>query len=353
MHRPTLDRAGPDQRDLDHQVVELPRLQPGQGADLGPALHLEHPDRVGPAEHVVHPGLLLGQRLQRPGLAEPGGHEIQRVLHRAEDPQPQEVELDQPHPGAAVLVPLQHRAGVHPPALDRAHLAHRSLGQHHPAGVDAQVPRRPQQLVGELDHRRRDVVLVLHRDGAPGVDLLGPGVLLTDGVAERLGHVADRRLGPVADHVGHLRGVAPAVPAVDLLDHLLASVGVEVDVDVGLFVTGRGQEPLERQTVEDRVDGGDVEHVADHRVGRRSPALAEDPAFPGEVDHVVHDQEVAREVLLLDHRELSLQPLVRRSRAGPDKLFQPRVGISSRSQLFGVSRGGTSAWAVAAWPASG
>ena len=250
----------------------------------------------------------------------------QRVLHRAEDPQAEEVELDQPHPGAAVLVPLQHRAGVHPAALDRAHLAHRPLGQHHPAGVDAQVPRRTQQLVGELDHRCRDVVLVLHRDGPPGVDLLGPRVLLADGVAERLGHVPDRRLGSVADHVGHLGGVAPAVPAVDLLDHLLAPVGVEVDVDVRLLVAGRGQEPLERQVVDDRVDGGDVEHVADHRVGRRSPALAEDPALPGEVDHVVHDQEVAGEVLLLDHRQLPLQPLVRDLAPVRDRAPPPRAG---------------------------
>ncbi len=49
-----LDRAGADQRDLDHQVVEVVRLEPGQGRHLGPGLDLEHADGVGPAQHRVH-----------------------------------------------------------------------------------------------------------------------------------------------------------------------------------------------------------------------------------------------------------------------------------------------------------
>ena len=44
-----------------------------------------------------------------------------------------------------------------------------------------------------------------------------------------------------------------------------------------------GDEPLEGQPVEDRVDRGDAEGVADRRAGRRSPALAEDPLRAGEV----------------------------------------------------------------------
>ena len=278
MHGATLDRTGPDQRDLDHQVVEPPRLQPRQGADLRPALHLEHPDRVGAAEHVVDTGLLLGHGVQRPALAYPLGGQVEGVLDGGQDAQAEEVELHQPHPGAAVLVPLQHRPVVHPAALDRAHLADRPLGQHHAAGMDAQMPRRLEQLLGQLDHRGRDSMIIsavaVDHLGV-GVELLGPGILLAGGIAERLRHVPDRRLGPVADHVRHLCGIAPAVALVDLLDHLLAAVGVEVDVDVGLLLPGGRQEPLERQVVEDRVDCGHSKYVADHRVGRRSPALAE------------------------------------------------------------------------------
>ena len=57
--RAALDRARPDQGHL-HQGRRTPRLEPGQGSHLGPALDLEHPDRVGRAQHVVD-GRLLGQ----------------------------------------------------------------------------------------------------------------------------------------------------------------------------------------------------------------------------------------------------------------------------------------------------
>ena len=208
------------------------------------------------------------------------------------------------------------------------------------------MPGRLEQLVGQVDDRLRHVVVGVGDRGVD-VELLAPGVLLTGGVAESLGHVPDRRLRPVADHVGHLGGVAPAVTLVDLLDHLLATVGVEVDVDVRLLLPGRGQEPLEGQVEHDRVHRGDLEHVADHRVGRRAPALAEDAPVPGVVDHVVHDQEVAREVLLLDDLELFLQPLlgllpdVRVALVGAPaaELAQPADrGVAERDALLGQPR---------------
>ena len=71
----------------------------------------------------------------------------------------------------------------------------------------------------------------------------------------------------------------------------------------------RGDEPLERQPVEDGVDRGDAEREAHRRARRGAAALAEDVAAAGEVDDVVHDHEVAREVLLLDDPELVLEPV--------------------------------------------
>ena len=49
-----LDRPGPHDRHLDHQVVKRPRPQSRQHRHLGPALDLEHAQRVGPADHVVY-----------------------------------------------------------------------------------------------------------------------------------------------------------------------------------------------------------------------------------------------------------------------------------------------------------
>ena len=73
----------------------------------------------------------------------------------------------------------------------------------------------------------------------PGVDAGRPRVHLLGGEAERLAHVADGRARPVRDDVGHLRGVAPAVTLVDVLDHLLAPLRLDVHVDVGRPVTRR------------------------------------------------------------------------------------------------------------------
>ena len=160
VHRAALDRAGTDQGDLDGEVVELAGPQPGQRADLRPALHLEDADRVGAAEHVVDGRLLLGHRREVPLLAEVLGDEPHHVVERAEHPQPEQVELDQPHRLAGVLVPLQHGAPVHPRPLDGADLPDGSLGQHHPAGVDAEVARGSHQLLGQRDHRGRHVVRV-------------------------------------------------------------------------------------------------------------------------------------------------------------------------------------------------
>jgi hypothetical protein len=142
------------------------------------------------------------------------------------------------------------------------------------------------------------------------LDLLAPRVLLPAGVTQRLGDVADRRLRPVADDVGDLRGVLAAVQPVDVLDGLLAPVGLDVDVDVRRLATLGSQEPLEHQSVEDGIDGGDLQRVADRRVGRRSPALAEDRALAAEPGDVPDDEEVAGKVQLLDDGQLMLELLV-------------------------------------------
>ena len=50
----------------------------------------------------------------------------------------------------------------------------------------------------------------------------------------------------------------------------------EIDIDVGRFVALIRKEAREEQIMLGRIDRGDAEQVADHRIGRRSPPLAED-----------------------------------------------------------------------------
>ena len=53
MHHLALDRAGPHDRDLDHEIVEFLRLQPRQHRHLRAAFDLEHADGVGALDHPV------------------------------------------------------------------------------------------------------------------------------------------------------------------------------------------------------------------------------------------------------------------------------------------------------------
>jgi len=54
-----LNRPWPDNRHLDHQIIKASGLEARQHAHLGPALDLEHADRVGAADHVIDFRLLV------------------------------------------------------------------------------------------------------------------------------------------------------------------------------------------------------------------------------------------------------------------------------------------------------
>ena len=193
-------------------------------------------------------------------------------------PSPSRSNLTSPADAQSSLSHCTTRAVLHPGPLHRHHLRHRPVADHHAAGVDAQVPGEAQQLVGQVDdllgHRRR--AAAPSASAVPALDPLAPRVLLAGREPERLGDVAHRRARPVGDHVGHLGGAAAPVAAVDVLDHLLAAAGLDVQVDVRVAVAGRGQEPLEQQAVAHGVDVGDAQRVADRGVRGRAPALAED-----------------------------------------------------------------------------
>ena len=164
----------------------------------------------------------------------------------------------------------------------------------------------------QLQHRFGDRAVGLRRRGrhaAPTVDLFRPRVLLTRFVPECFGHVAHRGARPIGDHVRDLRGVVAPVPLVHVLDHLLPSATFYVDIDVRRAVALGRQEPLEQQPERHRVGGRDPDGVADRRVGRTPPPLAEDVRPATELDDVPHDQEVAGEVELLDQRQLVIDRL--------------------------------------------
>src|ERR1700730_15069032 len=105
---------------------------------------------------------------------------------------------------------------------------------------------------------------------------------------EHLADLADRRARAVADHrSGEPRPVA-AVFFVDVLDHLLAPLVLEIDLDVVRVVAGGADEALEQEIDARRIDRGDAEAVADDRIGRRAAPLAQDVLAARASDDVVH-----------------------------------------------------------------
>ncbi len=99
------------------------------------------------------------------------------------------------------------------------------------------------------------------------------------------------------------------VALVDPLDHFLAALVFEIDVDIGRFVALSRDEALEQQVVAARVDRGDAEQETHCRVGRRASALAEDSLAPREPDDAVDGQEIGRVSKPCDQVEFVLQRL--------------------------------------------
>src|SRR3546814_7882890 len=85
--------------------------------------------------------------------------------------------------------------------------------------------------------------------------------------AERLADLANRAARTVVDDGrGDPRAVA-TIAVIDMLDHLLAPLMLEIDVDVGRLVALGRHEAREEQFVLHRVDRGDAEQEADDRIG--------------------------------------------------------------------------------------
>jgi hypothetical protein len=144
--------------------------------------------------------------------------------------------------------------------------------------------------------------------GVPRVERLGDAVDRLEREAERLGHLPHRRARPVGDDGADHGRVILAVAVVEVLDHLLATVDVEVDVDVRQRPR-LVDEALEQELVLDRVDLGDAQAVGHDRVAGASPSLPDDAALARELHQVPDDQEELRQVGALDDVQLVRQLL--------------------------------------------
>ena len=155
VHRATLDRAGPDQRDFHDEVVEVAGPQPRQRGHLGAALHLEHAHGVGRAQQVVDLFFLRdGCEIHVDPFVL--AYEVDRDVQHREHAETEQVELHEAGRRAVVLVPLEHRTALHARPFDRAELEQRTVGHHHAARMDTEMAREVDHLGRERERERRD-----------------------------------------------------------------------------------------------------------------------------------------------------------------------------------------------------
>ena len=319
----------------------------------------------------------------------------ERLADGREHPEREQVDLDEAKVIHVVLVPLQDRACVHPGGLDRRRVNQRVVRDHEPPHVDRGVAGKTLDLrseVHQVTHRRvprlnpgllqpvlpRARLLVgrigvvarsrlrarrtRHGVEAPRRGLLGLRVVRAHGLEvperlrqrvdrvdpepERLSYVSHGHLAAPRDDLVHHRRPVTAVLLVDVLQHLLAALVLEVDVDVWRLAALLRDETLKKQGLPGRVDRRDAQDEADGRVGGAATALAEDVAAAGELDDVVDREEVRREIQSLDDAELplDLRAHLRRCRATvapvhppPGELLEPLLaGVAHRHDLVRV-----------------
>ena len=219
-----------------------------------------------------------------------------------------------------VLVPFDMGAVVHGGVHHRHHFVEPVAGHDEAADMLREMARKADQLLRQSEDARHGALGRVEA-GTAGVGIAHAGRRpapggrgeRADGVlrqAEGLADLAHRRTRAVGDDGRGDAGAVAAVFVVDVLDHLLAPLVLEIDVDVGRLVALGRDEALEEELGLLRIDLGDAEAEADGRVRRRAAALAEDLLLAGVADDVVDGEEVRGVVAALDQFELMRdQPL--------------------------------------------
>ena len=228
---------------------------------------------------------------QRQALADAGQHA-----------QRQAIDLEQAQRVQVVLVPLDDGALGHRRVFHRHQMVQWLIGYDEAAHVLGQVARETHELGGQLEHapqhRAGGVKATFAQALVQCVLPVPPGKHLRQQVdlvrwqAQCTGNVAYRALAAVADDRGRQCRAVAAVLGVDVLEHLLAPLVLEVDVDVRRLVALPADEALDQQVDACRIDLGDAQRIAHGGVGGRAAALAEDVLAAGETHDVMHGEEV-------------------------------------------------------------
>ena len=145
-----LDRPGPDERNLDGEIVEVLGARPEEALHLRAALDLEEPDRVGLLDLPVDVRVVQWDPGEVDGLAAKRDDLLDALLDGGEHAQTEEVDLEEAGIGTGVLVPLADLAPLHGCRLDGNELDERPGRDDHASRVLGEMARQPGDLAAEL-----------------------------------------------------------------------------------------------------------------------------------------------------------------------------------------------------------
>ncbi|MNS88353.1 hypothetical protein D3C72_1223240 [compost metagenome] len=327
VHHARLQRARTEQGHQCDQVFQAVGLELFDQLFHAPGFKLEHRRGFGFLQQGV--GRFVVQRDERDiqrRLVDLGAVAVdgfQRPIDDRQGPQTEEVELHQTGRFNVVLVELGYQAIARFVAVDRREVGQFGRGDHHATGMLADVTHNAFKLAGhlpdfrglfiDLDEVAQDLFLLVglfqgHADFER--DHLRQTVRQAIGLALHPRHVADHSLGGHGTEGDDLAYRVATVLLGHVVDHPIATVHAEVDVEVGHRYPFRIEETLEQQVIFQRVEVGDLLHIGHQRPGTRSTARTHRYAVVlGPLDKVHHDQEVTGEAHLDDDIQLKIQPV--------------------------------------------
>ncbi len=277
MNHVALNRPRPHDGDFDHQVKEIHWFESRQHAHLRPRFDLEYADGFGLADHVISRRVLGWNRGDgQDRLITVFRHQLESSPQGAEHAQRQHVDLEQAHRIQIVLVPLDDGAVRHGGLFHRHQGVQGMMRNDEAADMLRQVARHAfdladqaheidEQCAVEGEAHRGETLPQLFRLIPPGMGL-GQGIELVQRQAQRLAYIAHGAAAAISDHGSGDGGPLAAIFFVDVLDHFFAALVLEVDIDVRRLGTLFRDEALEQEVDAIRIDLGDAQGVAHHRV---------------------------------------------------------------------------------------
>ena len=145
------DGAGPDERHLHHDVVELLRQHAREGGHLGAAFHLEHADGVGFVQSFEDGRIVLRNVREVDVFAINLGHERDAIFEHGHHAEAEQIDFDDAHIGAVFFVPLDDDAAGHAGGFEGHDGIELVLADDHAAGVLAEVARQVLREFVELE----------------------------------------------------------------------------------------------------------------------------------------------------------------------------------------------------------